>query len=75
MSKCHSCAYKGNIPGDAHICCKLNWLKVNSDPPKASDHGIRSGWYDLQGRDLNKIAIVGDAINLNSHLLPKEFDR
>lgn len=45
MGKCHTCAYKGNIPGDAHICCKLNWLKVNSDPPKASDHGIRSGWY------------------------------
>lgn len=42
---------------------------------KKGDDPLSDGWYDLQGKDLNKIAIVGETINLNSHLLPKEFDR
>lgn len=30
---------------------------------------ISDGWYDLQGDDLNKIAIVGD-ISFNPELMP-----
>ena len=42
---CHNCAYKANIPGDAHIECKFNWKKFEHKPPKANDHGIKMGWY------------------------------
>lgn len=42
---CYNCAYKQPVPGDAHIECKLDWTKVDSKPPLANEHGIKSGWY------------------------------
>ena len=42
---CHSCAYKRNITGDAHISCAFDWKKSKNKPPQANSHGIKSGWY------------------------------
>jgi len=44
---CYNCAYKGEIPGDAHIRCKFNWAKSKIIPPKAHEQGIRKGWYNF----------------------------
>ena len=45
IKTCESCAYKTNIPGDAHIGCSFAWEKSENKPPKANEHGIKSGWY------------------------------
>jgi hypothetical protein len=47
MSKtnCRDCAYKGNVPGSAHIRCRFNFLKAKKEMPCGDSHGIRSGWY------------------------------
>jgi hypothetical protein len=42
---CHKCAYKTNIPGDAHIGCGLDWSKSEHDMPKGNPHGFKMGWY------------------------------
>ncbi len=42
MSKCHECAYKGDIPGDAHISCQFDW---KGPTPQGDLHGVRNGWY------------------------------
>lgn len=42
--------------------CRVNACKIGEDP-------LSDGWYDLQGDDLKKIAIVGD-FNWNINLLP-----
>lgn len=38
---------------------------------KPDESPLDDGWYDLQGDDLNKVAIVGD-FQFNNHLIPKE---
>lgn len=46
MSDCFKCVYHLNIPHNAHISCRYNWLKQrNFAPPIASEHGIEKGWY------------------------------
>jgi hypothetical protein len=60
MSKCYKCIYRGNVPGDAHSCCRypgndpdlftgLFSLKNAENAKKlnitADPHGIRSGWF------------------------------
>lgn len=45
---------------------RLTACKTGSDP-------ISDGWYDLQGEDLKKVAIVGD-FNWNTNLLPPQSD-
>lgn len=42
---CWNCAYKRNIPGNAHISCHFNFKKAELLPPLASQHGIDKGWY------------------------------
>jgi len=37
---------------------------------KPGDDPLSDGWYDLQGDDLNKIAIIGD-IKMNEDLVPQ----
>ncbi len=44
-SNCWNCAYGGNIPGDAHIRCKFDFVKAKKDMPRGNPHGIWSGWY------------------------------
>lgn len=36
---------------------------------KPGENALSDGWYDLQGEDLNKIAITGE-LNYNTELLP-----
>jgi len=45
MSNCHSCAYKQNVPGDAHIACSFNHKKAGTPVPRGNQHGINNGWY------------------------------
>ncbi|PCI28497.1 hypothetical protein COB55_03805 [Candidatus Wolfebacteria bacterium] len=42
---CHTCAYKGSIPGNCHIKCTLDWSKTNNKPPKGNPHEIKNGWF------------------------------
>lgn len=42
---CYGCAYKRNVPGDAHIACSFNFLKSDKPIPRGDVHGIRNGWY------------------------------
>lgn len=44
-NSCHNCAYKANIPGDAHVECTFDWEKSDQRPPEANDHGVKMGWY------------------------------
>lgn len=40
MNECHSCIYKRNVPGDAHIAC------AKPDPAMTGhQHGIDKGWF------------------------------
>ena len=40
---CWNCAYRRNIPGNAHIRCAWNW--TGRLMPQGKLHGIRNGWY------------------------------
>lgn len=41
---CWTCAYKGEIPGDAHICCRYKeWTLLTV--PRGKDTGIEGGWW------------------------------
>ena len=42
---CYSCAYKRNVPGDAHIACGFNFKKAEKPTPKGDSHGIANGWF------------------------------
>lgn len=42
------------------------------DACKPGDEPLDNGWYKLEGKDLEKIAIAGD-LNYNSDLLPKDL--
>ena len=48
--------------GKDNTVWKVTACKIGEDP-------LSDGWYDLQGDDLKKIAIVGD-FNWNVDLLP-----
>lgn len=48
--------------GKDNAICRVNACKEGDDP-------LSKGWYDLQGDDLKKIAIIGD-INCNKELIP-----
>ena len=40
---CWNCAYRKNIPGNAHIACAFNWQ--GKQMPRGKPWGIRHGWY------------------------------
>ncbi len=42
---CFNCAYRTDIPGDAHIGCSFAWEKSENKPPKANEAGVKNGWY------------------------------
>ena len=44
MLPCHGCAYRENVPGDAHSRCVFAWPS-RASMPKGHPHGIRNGWY------------------------------
>lgn len=58
-AKCYTCKYRGNVPGDAHSCCrypgtdvgifsffeKANLELMEKLNIKADPHGIRNGWF------------------------------
>ena len=39
--------------GKKNTIWKINAVKVGEDP-------LSNGWYDIQGEDLKKVAIIGD---------------
>lgn len=49
--------------GKDNVIWKIDACKIGDDP-------LSDGWYNLQGEDLKKIAVVGD-LNINTHLLPE----
>ncbi|PIT96492.1 hypothetical protein COT94_00080 [Candidatus Falkowbacteria bacterium CG10_big_fil_rev_8_21_14_0_10_37_14] len=44
---CYGCAYKQNVPGDAHIACSFNFKKAEKPLPQGDPHGIKNGWYSF----------------------------
>lgn len=56
---CYKCKYRGNVPGDAHSCCrypgndtdmfafleKCNFENMAKLNIKAERHGIQMGWF------------------------------
>lgn len=42
---CRNCAYSGNVPGNTHISCSLNFPKAEVDYPRGNPHGIANGWF------------------------------
>jgi hypothetical protein len=49
---CHECIHRGEVPGDAHICCRhpkanISFLVGVGNPLgiKGNAHGIRHGWF------------------------------
>lgn len=42
---CFGCAYKRNVPGDAHIACGFNFKKAQKQLPTGDPHGIKNGWF------------------------------
>jgi hypothetical protein len=54
---CYNCIHRGNVPGDAHSCCRYPGtstgmfdLFLNGDIRrklniKGNEHGIRCGWF------------------------------
>ena len=58
-ANCYDCKYRGNVPGDAHSCCRYPGTKHGLfdvfDPEnrviraklniKADRHGVVSGWF------------------------------
>jgi hypothetical protein len=50
--------------GKENTIWKIDAVKVGEDP-------LSDGWYDIQGEDLKKIAVIGD-INHNVHLVENE---
>jgi len=57
---CYKCTYRGNVPGDAHSCCRypgndtdmFSGLFNNNNSENGTKlnirgnlHGIRSGWF------------------------------
>jgi len=47
---CYGCAYRKEIPGDAHSRCAFDWMKHDVEGlaticAQASPHGIRRGWF------------------------------
>ena len=43
MLPCYQCAYKDDIPGDAHIRCRFAWSTEKR--PEGHPHGIKHGWF------------------------------
>ena len=43
MLPCYSCAYKDEVPGSAHIRCRLLWTTERR--PEGAPHGVRNGWF------------------------------
>ena len=41
---CYKCIYRGEVPGDAHSCCR-NPKTARELNIRADYHGIRSGWF------------------------------
>lgn len=58
-NKCYDCKYRGNVPGDAHSCCRhpgnsvdifdffsqSNKENARKLNIRADAHGIRNGWF------------------------------
>jgi len=47
VKTCHNCAYKQNVPGDAHIACSFNFKAAKLPIPQGDPHGIANGWYSF----------------------------
>lgn len=39
---CWDCAYRKNVPGNAHIECMRDFKKIEA--PERDAHGVRNGW-------------------------------
>jgi hypothetical protein len=50
--------------GKENTIWKIDAVKAGEDP-------LSDGWYDIQGEDLKKIAVIGD-IKHNVHLVENE---
>lgn len=46
-NKCQTCAYRGSIPGNAHIKCTFAFSKSEHEFPSGNPHGVRNGWYEF----------------------------
>ena len=44
MLPCDSCAYKQEVPGDAHIQCVYRWAEGDAIPT-GHPHGVKMGWF------------------------------
>jgi hypothetical protein len=44
MVICYECEYRGEVPGDAHSCCKNSKTRAELGI-KGNDYGIRRGWF------------------------------
>ena len=44
-AKCYECAYRGSVPGSAHIACRFAWAKSEHPIPLGKEHGVRNGWW------------------------------
>jgi len=53
--------------GKENTIWKIDAVKAGEDP-------LSDGWYDIQGEDLKKIAVIGD-INHNVHLIENEKNK
>ena len=47
---CYGCAYRREIPGDAHSRCAFDWMKHDDVGARrilasANAHGIKRGWF------------------------------
>ena len=42
---CYTCAYKKDIPGDAHIECMRDFTGIKQ--PTLNPHGVRRGWSNF----------------------------
>ena len=45
MLPCSGCAYREEIPGDAHSRCAYDWR--GHARPTGDPHGVRMGWFSF----------------------------
>lgn len=45
MLPCYRCAYKTDVPGNAHLQCSYAWNPDCESVPIGHPHGIKMGWF------------------------------
>lgn len=45
MLPCFDCAYRAEVPGNAHIAREYAWRVDQDQIPRGNPHGIRMGWF------------------------------